>query len=94
MLLRLGVVQALYLDTPAFAAVDTTVRLAERDKTTRPFKGLINGVGRGILRDPPQEDEPESLGPGWLFARWRAAYGEAEARAASPPWSRSNRRLT
>jgi 16S rRNA (cytosine967-C5)-methyltransferase len=81
MLLRLGVVQALYLDTPAFAAVDTTVRLAERDKTTRPFKGLINGVLRGILRDPPQEDEPESLVPGWLFARWRAAFGEAEARA-------------
>ena len=81
MLLRLGVVQALYLDTPAFAAVDTTVRLAERSKTTRPFKGLINGVLRGILRDPPREDDPESLVPGWLFARWRAAYGEAGARA-------------
>jgi 16S rRNA (cytosine967-C5)-methyltransferase len=81
MLLRLGVAQALYLDTPAFAAVDTTVRLAERGKTTRPFKGLINGVLRGILRDPPREDDPESLVPGWLFARWRAAYGEAEARA-------------
>ncbi len=81
MLLRLGVAQALYLDTPAFAAVDTTVRLAERGKTTRPFKGLINGVLRGILRDPPTEDDPESLVPGWLFARWRAAYGEAGARA-------------
>jgi 16S rRNA (cytosine967-C5)-methyltransferase len=81
MLLRLGVAQALYLDTPAFAAVDTTVRLADRDKTTRPFKGLINGVLRGILRDPSREDDPESLVPGWLFARWRAAYGEAEARA-------------
>jgi 16S rRNA (cytosine967-C5)-methyltransferase len=81
MLLRLGVTQALYLDTPAFAAVDTTVRLAERDKTARPFKGLINGVLRGILRDPPRDDDPEGLVPGWLFARWRAAYGEAEARA-------------
>jgi 16S rRNA (cytosine967-C5)-methyltransferase len=81
MLLRLGVVQALYLDTPAFAAVDTTVRLAERTKATRPFKGLINGVLRGILRDPPREDDPEGLAPGWLFARWRAAYGEAGARA-------------
>jgi 16S rRNA (cytosine967-C5)-methyltransferase len=81
MLLRLGVAQALYLDTPAFAAVDTTVRLAERGKTTRPFKGLINGVLRGILRDPPREDDPESLVPGWLFARWRAAYGAADARA-------------
>ncbi|HEY3890263.1 MAG TPA: transcription antitermination factor NusB, partial [Caulobacteraceae bacterium] len=83
MLLRLGVAQALYLDTPAFAAVDTTVRLAERSKTTRPFKGLVNGVLRGILRDPPREDDPESLVPGWLFARWRAAYGEVEARAVA-----------
>ncbi|HZC15163.1 MAG TPA: RsmB/NOP family class I SAM-dependent RNA methyltransferase [Caulobacteraceae bacterium] len=81
MLLRLGLVQALYLDTPDFAAVDTTVRLAERDKTTRPFKGLINGVLRSILREPPHKDDPEALVPGWLYARWHAAYGEADARA-------------
>ena len=81
MLLRLGVVQALYMDTPAFAAVDTTVRLAERDENTRPFKGLINAVLRGLLRQPPAEADPEANAPGWLFARWRAAYGEAAARA-------------
>lgn len=82
MLLRLGVVQAFYLDTPSFAAVDTTVRLAERDKATQPFKGLINAVLRGLLRGPaPSEDDPEALAPGWLFSRWSAAYGEAAARA-------------
>ena len=81
MLLRLGVVQALYMDTPAFAAVDTTVRLAERSDTTRPFKGLINAVLRGILRNPPEADDPEVYAPAWLFARWRAAYGEPAARA-------------
>jgi len=82
MLLRLGVVQAFYLDTPSFAAVDTTVRLAERDKATQPFKGLINAVLRGLLRGPPLgEDDPESLAPGWIFSRWRAAYGEDAARA-------------
>src|ERR1700734_1935042 len=37
MLLRLGLAQALYLDTPAFAAVDTTVRLCGQTKATRPF---------------------------------------------------------
>jgi len=47
MLLRLGVAQALYLDTPALRG-GHTVRLADRDKTTRPFKGLINGVLRGF----------------------------------------------
>ncbi|HXQ12682.1 MAG TPA: RsmB/NOP family class I SAM-dependent RNA methyltransferase [Caulobacteraceae bacterium] len=81
MLLRLGVAQALYLDTPDFAAVDTTVRLAGRDRATRPFKGLINGVLRGLLREAHGEDDPETLAPAWLLARWRAAYGEEEALA-------------
>jgi 16S rRNA (cytosine967-C5)-methyltransferase len=82
MLLRLGAAQALYLDTPSFAAVDTTVRLAERDRATRPFKGLVNAILRGLLREPgPATDDPETLAPDWLFARWRAAYGEAKARA-------------
>jgi len=84
MLLRLGATQALYLDTPAFAAVDTTVRLAERGKATRPFKGLINAILRGLLREPaPGPDEPESLAPEWLYARWRAAHGEPAARAVA-----------
>jgi 16S rRNA (cytosine967-C5)-methyltransferase len=81
MLLRLGVAQALYLETPDFAAVDTTVRLADERRATRPFKGLVNGVLRGLLRDAVGEDDPETLAPAWLFARWRAAYGEDEARA-------------
>jgi 16S rRNA (cytosine967-C5)-methyltransferase len=82
MLLRLGVAQAFYLDTPSFAAVDTTVRLAERDKTTQAFKGLINAVLRGLLRGPaPAKDDPEALAPGWIFSRWSAAYGQADARA-------------
>ena len=83
MLLRLGVVQALYMDTPAFAAVDTTVRLAEQDQGTRPFKGLINAVLRGILRAPLEAADPEANAPGWLFTRWSAAYGADEARAVA-----------
>ena len=81
MLLRLGVVQAFYMDTPSFAAVDTTVRLAERDKGTLPFKGLINAVLRGLLRGRAlEDDDPETLAPGWIFTRWSAAYGPDEAR--------------
>jgi 16S rRNA (cytosine967-C5)-methyltransferase len=75
-LLRLGLAQAFYLDTPAFAAVDTTVSLAPK-----PLRGLVNAVLRGLLRDGPIGDDPETLAPPWLFARWRAAYGEAEARS-------------
>ncbi len=74
-LLRLGLGQAFYLDTPAFAAVDTTVSLAPK-----PLRGLINAVLRGVLRDGPLGDDPEALAPPWLFARWRAAYGEDAAR--------------
>jgi 16S rRNA (cytosine967-C5)-methyltransferase len=75
-LLRLGLAQAFYLDTPAFAAVDTTVALAPR-----PLSGLVNAVLRGQLREGPPSEDPEVLAPSWLFARWRAAWGEDDARA-------------
>lgn len=81
-LLRIGLAQSLFMDTPDHAAVSTTLALAERRKETRAFKGLINGVLRGLLREPPQL-APEHLAPDWLYARWTAAYGsEAPAIAA------------
>jgi 16S rRNA (cytosine967-C5)-methyltransferase len=75
-LLRLGLAQAFWLDTPAFAAVDTTVAAAPK-----PLRGLVNAVLRGILRDGAPDDAPEHLAPSWLLARWRAAFGEADALA-------------
>jgi 16S rRNA (cytosine967-C5)-methyltransferase len=75
-LLRLGLAQAYWLDTPAFAAVDTTVSLAPK-----PLRGLVNAVLRGLLREAPPKEAPETLAPAWLYARWRAAYGEAQAQA-------------
>ena len=78
-LLRMGLAQVLWLDTPAFAAVSTTMALAETRNDTRPFKPLITGVLRGLLREPPPPAGPEALAPEWLFARWSAAYGRAEA---------------
>lgn len=81
-LLRIGLAQALFMDTPDHAAVSTTLALAERRKETRNFKGLINGVLRGVLREPPAL-EVAQLAPDWLLARWRAAFGEAEALAVA-----------
>lgn len=75
-LLRLGAAQLFVLKTPAHAAVDATVGLAPK-----PFRGLVNAVLRGLQREPPQLDDPERLAPYWLYARWRAGYGEAQARA-------------
>lgn len=80
-ILRLGATQALVLDTPAFAAVATSVDLAAALKETRPFKGLVNAVLRGVLREPPDVQDAESLTPPWLFARWAAAFGAEQALA-------------
>ncbi|HEX2560074.1 RsmB/NOP family class I SAM-dependent RNA methyltransferase [Phenylobacterium sp.] len=80
-ILRLGAAQAFWLEVPEFAAVATSVELAAAGKGTRPFKGLVNAVLRGLLREGPPAATPEDLAPPWLFARWRAAYGEAAAKA-------------
>ena len=84
-ILRLGAAQLLTGQAPPFAAVSTSVKLAERDKASRPFKGLINAVLRGLDRDggpallaklPPDADLPS-----WLAARWRSAWGADGAAA-------------
>lgn len=80
-ILRIGVTQAFVMDTPAFAAVTTSVDLAASHSSTRAFKGLVNGVLRGLLREPPKLDDPEALCPPWLFARWSAAFGPEAALA-------------
>ncbi|AYV45885.1 rRNA methyltransferase [Caulobacter flavus] len=80
-LLRLGATQAFFLDVPAFAAVATSVELAGANKASRPFKGLVNAVLRGLLRDGAPADDPSALVPPWLFARWTSAWGQDDARA-------------
>ncbi|MBX7248375.1 MAG: methyltransferase domain-containing protein [Caulobacteraceae bacterium] len=85
-LLRLGLAQIYALDVPDFAAVATTVKLAERDSATRPFKGLINAVLRGLIREPAKAVPSAANAPDWLYQRWKANYGEAaEAIAAAIP---------
>jgi 16S rRNA (cytosine967-C5)-methyltransferase len=85
-LLRLGLVQIGYMNVPDFAAVSTTVKLAERSNATRPYKGLINAILRGVLRDraagrdPLGRPDANRLVPDWLFQRWKMAYGEDAAR--------------
>ncbi|WP_299007958.1 RsmB/NOP family class I SAM-dependent RNA methyltransferase [uncultured Caulobacter sp.] len=79
-LLRLGAAQAFHLEVPAFAAVATSVELAGANKASRPFKGLVNAVLRGLLRDAPPSNDPTLLAPPWLYSRWVAAFGEATAR--------------
>ena len=80
-ILRIGAAQLLFRDTPAFAAVATSVELASETNPTRPFKGLINAVLRGLARDGLPVQPPEADLPPWIAARWRAAYGEATTAA-------------
>ncbi|WP_332657100.1 RsmB/NOP family class I SAM-dependent RNA methyltransferase [Brevundimonas sp.] len=75
-ILRVALAQTLVLETPAFAAVSTAVKLAERDPKTRPYKNLVNAVLRGIDREGPGLTTAESNLPDWLAARWRATWGE------------------
>jgi 16S rRNA (cytosine967-C5)-methyltransferase len=82
-ILRLGAAQLLVLKTPAHAAVGATVDLVAAQKGGQAFKGLVNAVLRGLTREPPDLDDPTLLAPTWLLARWRAAFGEAEARAVA-----------
>jgi 16S rRNA (cytosine967-C5)-methyltransferase len=64
------------LETPAFAAVSTAVKLAERDPKTRPYKNLVNAVLRGVEREGPGLTTAESNLPDWIAARWKQTYGD------------------
>ena len=80
-LMRTALAQTLTLGTPAFAAVSSAVKLAERDPATRPYKALINAVLRGVDRDGTGPTDPVANFPDWLAARWRQTYGEAALQA-------------
>lgn len=90
-LLRIGAAQVMFTLAPAHAAVSTALALADQARETRPFKGLINAVLRGLDREPPPKPEPAAFLPSWLAARWTAAYGQetvaalVETLLADPP---------
>ena len=80
-LLRLGVGQLLFADTPAHAAVDTMVRLERHPR----MRGFVNAVLRRVAREGAtllaSLDAPRLNTPGWLWDSWSAAYGADTARA-------------
>ena len=73
--LRLGAAGLLLLGTPAHAAVNTAVALAEH-RGFRPFAGLVNAVLRRVGAAGPAAleglDGPRLDTPGWLWASWGA----------------------
>ena len=85
-LLRLGVCQLLFLETPAHAAIDTTVSLA-RERGHGPHKALVNAVLRRLSREGrrlrDEQDAARLDTPEWLWKSWSAAYGEDTCRAVA-----------
>lgn len=83
-ILRLGVAQLLFLDMPAHAVIDLSVRAAKADRNATHFSGLVNAVlrkvsaqGKGLLQGL---DAPLLNTPPWLWARWSKTYGPELAR--------------
>ena len=81
--LRLGLSQLLFLDTPAHAAVDTSVELAVA-RGMFAHKALVNAILRRAAREGSdlvaRQDAAVLNAPAWLRKRWVAAYGEAVCR--------------
>jgi len=82
-ILRLGAAQILFLGTPAHAAVDTSVQLAQ--SRLPHLKGLTNAVLRRVSREGVAmlgDRDPARLNtPQWLWENWSATYGEEATRA-------------
>lgn len=82
--LRLGVAQMVFLDTPAHAVVDTAVQLV-KDGKFAPYAGLTNAILRRVARDGKAMAEAIDAcrlnTPRWLWNDWVASYGEDTARA-------------
>ncbi len=88
-ILRLGAAQLVLLDTPAHAAVTTSVALA-RARGLAPFAGLINAVLRRVAETGPAAlddlDGPRLDTPPWLWASWGAdARAIAQAHGSEAP---------
>jgi 16S rRNA (cytosine967-C5)-methyltransferase len=82
-ILRIGICQLLFLNTPAHAAVSTSVDLAEQ-LDEGPYKKLINAILRRVTRESEkllgQQDAAKLNTPEWLWDSWITAYGEETTR--------------
>lgn len=82
-ILRLGVVQLLWMRVPDYAAVNSSVVLAKQCDF-QMHSALVNAVLSGVAREREyvMEDlaqEAQYVLPLWLWRRWSAQYGEAKA---------------
>lgn len=83
-ILSVAAAQILFMDVPDHAAVSLAVTTAAGDVRARPWKKLVNGVLRNLIRRRDDilagQDAARLNAPDWLWRRWCAAYGEAATR--------------
>jgi len=84
-ILLAGAAELLFLDVAPHAAVDAANRLAQADAKAVHFRPLINAVLRRVAQEGAsiiaRQDAAVLNTPDWLWRRWLANYGEADARA-------------
>ncbi|MGH1397851.1 MAG: RsmB/NOP family class I SAM-dependent RNA methyltransferase [Alphaproteobacteria bacterium] len=77
-ILRIGVVQILFMAVPDHAAVDTCVELARENKLERQT-GFVNGLLRNVVRSGPEwlsrQDDARLNTPEWMLKAWISDYG-------------------
>ncbi|MBN9021488.1 MAG: methyltransferase domain-containing protein [Rhizobiales bacterium] len=82
-ILEVAAVQILHMDVPDHAAVSVAMEQVGADRDAAHFKGLANAVLRRVARERQAIlaaiDMPRRAVPDWLWQRWVAAYGEADA---------------
>ncbi|MCF3934158.1 MFS transporter [Acuticoccus sp. M5D2P5] len=83
-ILRISAAQLLFMRQADHAAVNVAVALLKGDAATGGFAGLANAVLRRLIRERDlllARLPVEANTPGWLWERWVATYGEANAAA-------------
>ena len=84
-ILRVGATQLLFMGIPDHAAVSLATELADRDRETRPWKAMVNGVLRSLVRARDEilasQDATRLVTPLWLWRDWSEIWGEDAARA-------------
>ena len=81
--LRLGVTQLIWLDTPPHAAVHSAVEMTKQVKMEK-YSGLVNAILKRIAKEGAAMIEKQDAAklnlPPYLWDRLVAAYGEAQTR--------------
>ncbi|MEZ5691279.1 MAG: 16S rRNA (cytosine(967)-C(5))-methyltransferase RsmB [Rickettsiales bacterium] len=93
-IIRLGIAQLIWLETPPHAAVHSTVELTKKIKMAG-LSGLVNAVLKRMVKDGKEvidsQDAEKINTPKWLWESWEKFYGTDKTRkivqmhTAEPP---------